>query len=150
MSTNGKAKVFGIALKDRSSILPAGHSGDAAFWFDDSTGYFVSSSWYLNELPKWVNDLNALQLPKTYLQNGWKTMKPIESYSNSLADNNPYEKAPNKKETPTFPYDYGDFIKKNSWGIIKSTPSGNTITKDMASLATNGDFAISPIGNTYI
>lgn len=132
MSTNGKSKVFGIALKDRSSILPAGHSGDAAFWYDDSTGYFVSSSWYVNELPKWVNDFNAKQFPKSLLQTTWNTLKPIETYTNSLADNNAYEKAPNKKETPTFPYNYGDFVKKNSWGILKATPFGNTITKDLA------------------
>lgn len=132
MSTNGKAKVFGIALKDRSSILPAGHSADAAFWYDDSTGNFVSSTWYLNELPKWLSDFNSQQLPKKLLQNGWKTLKPIETYSNSLADNNAFEKAPNKKETPTFPYDYSNFIEKNNLGILKATPFGNTITKDLA------------------
>jgi predicted AlkP superfamily pyrophosphatase or phosphodiesterase len=132
ITSNGRSKVFGIALKDRSSILPAGHSADAAFWYDDSTGYFVSSSWYVKELPQWLNDFNALNYPQTHLQKGWNTLKPIETYTNSISDNNTYEKASNKKETPTFPYDYAAFIKKKSLGILKATPYGNTITKDLA------------------
>lgn len=132
ISSNGRSKVFGIALKDRSAILPAGHSADAAYWYDDSTGYFVTSSWYQKSLPNWLNDFNKLQLPKTYLKSNWQTLKPIESYTNSIADNNKFEKASNKKESPTFPYAYDDFIKKNNWAILKATPSGNTITKEMA------------------
>lgn len=132
ITSNKRSKVFGIALKDRSAILPAGHSADAAFWYDDSTGYFISSTWYVKELPKWLNDFNALNYPKTHLQKGWNTLKPIESYTNSISDNNKYEKASNKKETPTFPYDYSSFIKKNSYGVLKATPYGNSITKDLA------------------
>lgn len=131
MSTQQKAKVFGIALKDRSSILPAGHAANAAFWFDDKSGDFISSSWYLQELPTWVKNLNAKKLTKTYLEKGWNTLYPIESYTNSIADDNAYEAAP-KKEKPVFPYDYKPFVEKSSWGIIKATPMGNTITKDLA------------------
>ena len=139
MSTNGKAKVFAIALKDRSAVLPAGHNADAAFWFDDSTGYFVSSSWYVKELPKWLNDMNALQLPKTYLQKGWNTLRPIGTYTNSIADQNKYEKSANKKETPTFPYEYSNFISKNSFSVLKATPYGNSITKDLAIACLNNE-----------
>ncbi len=132
LSSNGRSKVFGISLKDRSAIFPAGHAADAAFWYDDSTGYFISSSWYVKELPAWLNDLNAKELSKTYLQKGWNTLKPIETYTNSIADNNTYEKAENKKETPTFPYSYSNYLKPGKYGMIKETPYGNTITKDMA------------------
>jgi len=132
LNSNGKSKVFGIALKDRSAIFPAGHSANAAFWYDDSTGYFISSSWYVNELPAWLNEFNAKQLPNTYLQKGWNTLKPIDTYTNSMADNNKYEKAPNKKDTPTFPYEYSNYLKPGMYGMLKETPYGNTITKDMA------------------
>jgi predicted AlkP superfamily pyrophosphatase or phosphodiesterase len=131
LSTNGKAKVFGVALKDRSSILPAGHAADAAFWFDDSTGNFVSSTWYVKQLPAWLNEFNSKQLAKNYLQKGWNTLKPIETYTNSIADNNAYEKAPSKS-SPTFPYDYTEYLNKNEFGIIKPSPYGNSVTKDMA------------------
>lgn len=132
ISSNGKSKVYGIALKDRSAVLPAGHAADAAFWYDDSTGYFVSSSWYLKTLPDWVNNFNATNLPKQYLQKGWSTLYPLESYTASLQDNNPYEKAPNKKDSPVFPYDYAKQIAASNFAILKATPYGNTITKDMA------------------
>jgi predicted AlkP superfamily pyrophosphatase or phosphodiesterase len=132
LNSNGKSKVFGISLKDRSAIFPAGHAANAAYWYDDSSGYFISSSWYVKELPSWLNDLNAKQLPKTYLQKGWSTLKPIETYTNSIADNNAYEKAANKKDTPTFPYDYSAYSVPGKYGMLKQTPYGNTITKDMA------------------
>jgi predicted AlkP superfamily pyrophosphatase or phosphodiesterase len=132
MNSNQKAKVFSVALKDRSAILPAGHAANAAFWFDDSTGNFISSSWYLKELPKWLTDLNSKKLPKTYLEKGWSTLFPIETYSNSIADENKYEAAPNKKEKAIFPYEYSSPIGKNKFGIIKATPYGNTLTKEVA------------------
>lgn len=132
MSTNQQAKVFGIALKDRSSILPAGHAANAAFWYDDATGTFISSTWYLNELPAWLMAFNAKKLPATYLAKGWSTLYPLESYSNSINDENNYESAPNKKEKAVFPYDYSALLQKNNLAILKATPFGNTITKDLA------------------
>lgn len=130
--TNGKAKVFGVALKDRSCILPVGHSGDGAFWFDDVTGNFVSSDWYVKDLPEWVKKFNDKKLVKQYLDKGWNTLYPMETYSASIADDNKYELAPNKKTKPVFPYDYKTQIAANGWGIIKASPWGNTITKDIA------------------
>lgn len=132
ISSNNRAKVFGISIKDRSAILPAGHAANGAFWYDDETGNFVSSTWYLNELPAWVKNFNDKKTPKSYLQKGWSTLYPIETYSNSLQDGNRYETAPNKKENPVFPYNYSSYIEKNSWGILKATPYGNDIIKDIA------------------
>jgi predicted AlkP superfamily pyrophosphatase or phosphodiesterase len=132
MSSNGNAKVFSIALKDRSSILPAGHAANGAFWLDDESGNFVSSTWYMNDLPQWVKDFNDRKTAKKYLETGWSTLLYPEGYTASIADDNNYESAPNKKETPVFPYSYKTYIEKNSWGIIKSTPFGNSITKDLA------------------
>lgn len=58
IATDYKAKVIGVALKDRAAILPAGHGADAAYWWDASAGHFVSSTYYMNELPQWVKDTN--------------------------------------------------------------------------------------------
>ncbi|MBA4241849.1 MAG: alkaline phosphatase family protein [Sphingobacteriaceae bacterium] len=132
LNTNQQAKVFAMSLKDRSSILPAGHSANGAFWFDGSNGKFISSSHYMNELPAWVNEFNNLQLAKHYLSQGWNTMYPIAGYTESIADKNNYEAAPNKKDTAIFPYQYKTQLDKNNYEIIKATPFGNTITKDLA------------------
>ena len=64
LATNYKSKVFGVALKDRASILPAGHSADAAYWWDTSAGHFVTSTYYMNQLPTWVNDFNKAHQQK--------------------------------------------------------------------------------------
>lgn len=130
--TNGKSKVFAVALKDRAAILPAGHSANAAFWFDDASGNFISSSWYLNNLPDWLIRFNEKKLPKTYLEKGWNTLYSIETYTASLSDDNDYETAPNKKEKPVFPYDYSTYLSKNNYSIVKASPWGNTLTKDIA------------------
>ena len=58
MATDGKAKVIGISIKDRAAILPAGHSGDAAYWWDTAAGHFITSSYYMNQLPEWVKAAN--------------------------------------------------------------------------------------------
>jgi predicted AlkP superfamily pyrophosphatase or phosphodiesterase len=52
------SKVIGISIKDRSSILPAGHMADAAYWFDTDSNHFVTSSYYMKELPDWVKATN--------------------------------------------------------------------------------------------
>ncbi|MES2514782.1 MAG: alkaline phosphatase PafA [Bacteroidota bacterium] len=132
LNTNQHAKVFAISLKDRSSILPAGHSANGAFWFDGSTGRFISSTHYMNALPAWLNDFNTQQLAKQYLAKGWNTLYPLAGYTESIADKNNYEAAPNKKDTAIFPYNYQAQLDKNNYEIIKATPFGNTITKDMA------------------
>jgi predicted AlkP superfamily pyrophosphatase or phosphodiesterase len=132
ITSSGKAKVIGIALKDRSAILPAGHAANGAYWYDDESGNFISSSWYMNDLPAWIKAFNEKKLPKQYLEGGWNTLYGPEGYSASLPDDNNYEAAPNKKEKPTFPYSYKSYLDKNSFGIIKSTPFGNTLTKDLA------------------
>lgn len=59
MATDFKAKVFGVAIKDRAAILPAGHSADAAYWWDSSVGHFVTSTHYMADFPQWVKDFNA-------------------------------------------------------------------------------------------
>lgn len=58
VATDYKAKVFGVALKDRASILPAGHAANAAYWWDTSAGHFITSTYYMNQLPEWVKKFN--------------------------------------------------------------------------------------------
>lgn len=134
-----QSKVIGISLKDRASILPAGHSANAAYWFDGSTGNFISSSHYVNALPQWLNDFNAKKLPTEYLNKGWNTLLPIAQYTESTIDDKTYESTPNKKESPVFPYEYSKYIKKEKFEIIRATPYGNSLTKDLAIATLKGE-----------
>lgn len=58
IATDYKAKVIGVALKDRAAILPAGYAADAAYWWDTSAGHYVTSTYYMDRLPKWVEKVN--------------------------------------------------------------------------------------------
>lgn len=58
LATQGKSRVFGISLKDRAAILPAGASANAAFWIDPASGYFVTSTFYTAHLPDWAVAFN--------------------------------------------------------------------------------------------
>lgn len=132
ITSNNSGKVFAVALKDRSAVLPAGHAADGAFWFDEESGNFVTSNWYMKELPQWLKTFNAKETAKKYLTDGWNTLAYPEGYSASIPDDNNYESVPNKKEKPVFPYSYKNYLEKNQVGIIRSTPFGNSITKDVA------------------
>lgn len=136
---NGKSKVIGVALKDRSSILPAGHLSNGSYWFDSYSGNFVTSTFYKTELPKWVSNFNAQQLAKKYLSQPWNTLLPINQYTESAADDNPYEGFFKGETKPVFPHNLPAMYTDSSFEVLRYCPSGNTITKDMALTALKGE-----------
>jgi len=71
LATQGKARVFGISLKDRAAVLPAGFAGDAAYWIDPKSGAWITSTYYRDDLPKWVQDFNSSR-PAKYWDREWK------------------------------------------------------------------------------
>lgn len=131
LATNFKSKVIGIALKDRGGILPAGHAADAAYWFDDVTGNWITSTYYMRALPTWVNDFNAQKLPAKYLRQDWNTLYSIDTYGQSSVDDNPYEGKLSGEVAPVFPH-YLSKIFKGDYNLIRETPYGNQLTLDFA------------------
>jgi predicted AlkP superfamily pyrophosphatase or phosphodiesterase len=71
LATQGKSRVFGVSLKDRAAVLPAGFAGDAAYWIAPNSGAWVTSTYYRNELPRWVQDFNSTR-PAKYWDRDWK------------------------------------------------------------------------------
>lgn len=132
LATNFQSKVIGVAIKDRGGILPAGHFADAAYWLDGATGDWITSSYYMDKLPKWVQDFNKKKLADSYFKQGWNTIYPIDSYVLSTADNTPYEGLFKGEKTATFPRDLVRLKKDNGYDLIKAVPQGNTLTLDMA------------------
>lgn len=134
LATSQKGEVIGISIKDRGAILPAGHQADAAYWFDgDSTGQWITSSYYRTDLPKWLQQLNAKNPAEHYLAQSWNTLLPIKDYTESLTDNNPYEGLFKGEEAPVFPHVLPALRDSNhNYSLIKATPFGNTILKELA------------------
>jgi hypothetical protein len=71
LATQGKSRVFGISLKDRAAVLPGGFAADAAYWIDPASGVWVTSTYYRDDLPKWVQDFNSTR-PAKYWDREWK------------------------------------------------------------------------------
>jgi predicted AlkP superfamily pyrophosphatase or phosphodiesterase len=133
LSDGGKSKVIGISQKDRAAILPAGHRANAAYWLDDSTGNWITSTYYMKSLPGWVTKFNNEQRTKEYLSRPWYTTLPLSAYTESMSDDNPYEKPYKTESAPVFPHNLPVLMEKNGgMGLIKATPFGDDITKDFA------------------
>ena len=139
LATNFHSKVIGISLKDRASILPAGRSANAAYWFDSKTGRFITSSYYMDQLPEWLDDFNKKERVKALMSQSWNTLYNIKTYAQSCPDNNRYERPYFKDGEPTFPIDLLRLLKEEGFGAIKAVPMGNTITFEMAEAAINGE-----------
>jgi predicted AlkP superfamily pyrophosphatase or phosphodiesterase len=135
LATNFRSKVVGVSLKDRGSILPAGHSANAAYWYDNSAGSWITSTYYMNELPKWVNDFNTQKLVDKYYQQGWNLLYPVNTYIQSTEDEKKYEAKPFGAK---FPYDMKNFAGKD-YGKIATTPMGNTLTAEFAKAAVTAE-----------
>lgn len=135
LATNFGSKVIGIAIKDRGGILPAGHFADAAYWFEAKSGDWITSSFYMESLPNWVNTFNKKNLAEKYLKQDWNTLFPIDTYINSIEDDNIYEGKWAGEESPTFPRKTSELMKDAGLELIKTTPQGNTFTLDFAKAA---------------
>ena len=103
---NEESKVVGISLKDRGAILSAGHSANAAYWMD-SEGKWITSSYYMDALPAWLEEENTRNKISKYMSGIWKV----------------------KNE---FTHNLDTLLKINGRGAIKKTPFGNTILNDLA------------------
>ena len=135
---NGKS--IGVSLKDRGAILPAGHSANAAYWFQGKLeGHFITSTHYMTELPNWVKKYNEGDSVSKYMKE-WNTLYNIESYAESGTDVNAFEGGFNGKEKASFPYDLTALSAENGgFDLLKVTPYGNSIVADFAIAAIDGE-----------
>ena len=132
LHTNHRGKNYGVSVKDRGAIFPAGHFADGAFWLDNKL-HFVSSSYYGDELPDYVEKYNEKEHAMDMAKKDWKLEMAERKYDESLADENPYEPKLNNG-TSSFPYDLKQLIETRGLGALKNTPVGNELVLDMALL----------------
>ncbi|MFM8738768.1 MAG: alkaline phosphatase family protein, partial [Cytophagales bacterium] len=138
VATQKKAKVVGISIKDRGAVLPAGHLPDGAYWLDTKSGKFITSTYYKNALPTWVDAFNNLKLPDSYLNQDWKTLLPIEKYLN--VDDSPYERKLKGKDKPVFPYNLKELRTENGgYDLLSATAFGDDLLTEFAKATLAGE-----------
>lgn len=74
MASDFQSKVIAISLKDRASVVPGGHTANAAYWYDVRTGHFVTSTYYMQSLPPWVTQFNSQPAAKSYCGVNWQVL----------------------------------------------------------------------------
>lgn len=92
-TANSESKVIGISIKARGAILPSGHRAAGAYWFDDVSGNFVTSTFYMSNLPSWAQEFNERKLPAEYIKRKWEHF-PEWSFDSSKGSSIPYDKLP--------------------------------------------------------
>ncbi len=140
------SKVIGIALKDRSAILPAGKKADAAYWFDTESGNWITSTYYRDALPDWLKRFNERKLPESYLGKIWTRALPEKSYTN--VDKAPGEGTLMGESEPVFPHKVLDLRTASAHPLLKHnklydpilpTPFGSELTLELAKAAIEGE-----------
>jgi len=141
LAQNMQGKTIGIAIKDRSAILPVGHTASAAYWYDaGNKNQWITSSFYMEELPDWVKEFNGNNKADDYLNQTWETLYDIKTYTQSRADDNVYENNLNGQVKPVFPKDLKKLREQNdNFSLIKTIPAGNTYTVDFAKAVIKGE-----------
>ena len=130
LNLGGRAKVFGVSIKDRGAISMAGHTGKA-YWFSKKTGTFITSRFYYDQYPQWVIDWNARTPVGKYAGKSWQLLHDQSTYSFGAADDRPYETAlPGYGRT--FPHPFGDRSDKYFTTLLTISPAGDELTLDFA------------------
>ncbi|MGB2526600.1 alkaline phosphatase PafA [Flagellimonas sp. SN16] len=138
--SNGRSKVVGVSLKDRSAIFPSGHMADHAFWYHSGNGNFISSSYYGKKLPDWLVAFNQRKLSDSLLNETWAPFLPMERYRNSNPDDSPFEKIYRGNEKSVFPYNLKKLRKQNGdFAMLTEVPFGNAIVTEMAMATIEGE-----------
>ncbi len=140
LTTNGRSKVVGVSLKDRSAIFPSGHMADHAYWYHSGNGNFISSSYYAEKLPDWLIAFNKRKLSDSLMNLTWAPFLPMERYQNSNPDDSPFEKIYKGNKKSTFPYNLKKLRKQNGdFAMLTEVPFGNTVVTEMAMATIDGE-----------
>jgi len=126
----GKSKIFGVSIKDRGAVSLAGHAGKA-FWFSKETGEFVTTNFYYEKYPSWVEQWNKQRLADRYKNTSWELMHGQSTYVFGDMDDRPYE-----TDFPgygrVFPHPFGDGSSKYYYTLLTVSPVGDELTLEFA------------------
>jgi predicted AlkP superfamily pyrophosphatase or phosphodiesterase len=135
LASNGRSKVFGVALKDRASILMAGHAANAAYWYDSNAGVWVTSTYYREALPNYLRDYNEAQQQRQNKAAEWNLLLDRSFYEEYYPDNAPWETNV-AIIGRSFPHPLPKGTDPGYAKLIASSPAGSEMTLEVARLVT--------------
>lgn len=135
LSNNGLSKVISVSIKNRGAILPGGHLSNGSFWYDGTVGKFVTSTYFMKELPKWVTDFNNRKLPDEILKRTWNPLLDISNYQINMPDSSAFESDPFNEQKTTFPHHLDKIKEKDKYWNIITTPFGDEFLLEFAKSA---------------
>ncbi len=127
-----RSKAFAISIKNRGAILPGGHIANGAFWYNNKTGDFITSSYYMNDLPLWIKKFNERKLVQDYMKKGWDLFLDKDSYSSSPAYNGEIPPDIFKSSQNSFPYTFNHLTNEEKNNLFQFTPYSNQILVEFA------------------
>jgi hypothetical protein len=130
LSTNGAAKIFGVSVKDRGAVTMAGHAGKA-FWFSKAKGGFVTSTYYYDAYPAWVDAWNRKGFAQAYANTNWDLLHDRSTYTHGDFDDQPWETV-----LPgfgvVFPHPFGAADSRMFTTLLTLSPAGDELTHQFA------------------
>lgn len=130
LSSGGKSRAFGVSIKDRGAILPVGRLG-TAYWYNPGNGDFITSTYYKDELPVWVDEFNQSGAKDIYRDQKWTLLKPWETYTFSHRDDRPFEKG-YYELGPVLPKRLNNNQDAAYYGGLRFSPAGDELTLEFA------------------
>lgn len=130
--TNKKSKVFSVSIKDRGAILPAGHMADGAFWYDNKIGKFITSDYYMKQLPGWVKNYNDKNFVDSFLSSDWNLLLDKSNYEINAPDESTYEKDLFRENKTSFPHSFNNLTAQEKYNAFQFTPYANQAVMELA------------------
>lgn len=132
---DSQSKVISLGLDPVSAVLSGGHLAHSAYWLDEQTGQWITSSFYQKSLPDWVKAFNDKKTALSYLDRQWTTFLDPSQYKESSPDSSVYEYGFGAKLN-RFPYDLSAISNAKGgfpdYSVLNQIPFGNSYTKDFA------------------
>lgn len=141
-ATGGKSRVVALSMKDRSCVLPAGRRTDACYWFDTTTGTFITSTYYRDKLHPWVEEFNSTRPGDRWFQKDWTRLRADLDYEHySGPDDQPGE-GKGAVQGRVFPHPMNGGLSrptKLSYEALYNSPFGNEMLLDLVKRAIDAE-----------
>lgn len=137
--SNGKSKIVSASIKDRGAVIPGGHLADQVYWYDKNNGNFISSTYYMDNLPAWVIRFNAAHYAESYMNKEWNLLLPYENYSFAIADDSPWEEDVFSENKHTFPHSFSNLSEDDKIRKLPDSPFGNDMLFDFVEEAIDNE-----------